>query len=222
MRSILEARGRVVAIELGAGWAPWLVTIAAASRIKGIANVRLVGVEADPGHYEMMLTHFADNGIDPAMHTLFKGVVGAEDGFALFPRLPDSNFDWGAQAVLDNDRPEGNFQDYRGKLFEEVDRVPCVALTTLLKEFDRVDIIHCDIQGGEVQVIPAAFDEINKRVRRIVLSTHSRRGRSSGAGALPPSGLGPGARTPVKFYAADGRVVPHLDGLQVWSNPRLG
>jgi FkbM family methyltransferase len=222
LRSILEARDRVVGIELGAGWAPWLVSIAAASRIREIADIHLVGVEADPGHFEMMLTHFADNGIDPAEHTLFNGVVGIEDGFALFPKLPDSHQDWGAQAVLDTGKLGASFKDYRGRQFEQVDRVPCVALTTLLKRFDRVDIIHCDIQGGEVEVIPAAFDEINRRVRRIVIGTHSREAEGVALGHFAQAGWALELETPVKFYATDGRVVPYEDGLQVWSNPRLG
>jgi hypothetical protein len=224
LRSVLEAKkGRVVAFELGAGWAPWLVTVAAAARIKGVRDVKLVGVEADDGHYAMMEQHLRDNGVDPAAHTLLKGIIGVSDGVAYFPKLPDTRMDWGAQAVLDANAKASTegFQDYRGKAFDELEEMPSFALSTLLREFDRVDIIHCDIQNGEVEVVPAAFEEIDKRVRRFMLGTHSREAEAIGLAHFAKAGWILEAETPCQFYAADGRVVAHTDGVQVWTNPKL-
>src|SRR3954447_10429695 len=70
LRAVLDAGPEVVAVELGAGWGPWLVAVAAAARVRGIRAVRLVGVEGSRHHVEYLRTHFADNGLDPAAHTI--------------------------------------------------------------------------------------------------------------------------------------------------------
>jgi hypothetical protein len=49
LKSVLSARERFVAMELGAGWGSWLVGGAVAGRLRGINAVRLLGVQADPG-----------------------------------------------------------------------------------------------------------------------------------------------------------------------------
>ena len=38
-----------------------------------------------------------------------------------------------------------------------------------------VDLIHCDVQGSEYDVLTAAQETLNARVRRVVVGTHSRR-----------------------------------------------
>jgi len=54
------------------------------------------------------------------------------------------------------------------------DRAGAISLATLLADFDRVDIIHCDVQGAEADVISAAMPKMATTVRRIVVGTHSR------------------------------------------------
>ena len=159
LRAVLEARDRFVCIELGAGWGPWLVATAAAARQRGIADIRLAGVEASNEHFQFMARHFRDNGLDPDAHSLFRGVIGTTDGLARFPKLLDSTADWGAQAVYSQPSAgdgEPRFRDYRGLEFETVDEVPCLSLDTLLRRYDRIDLLHCDIQGAEGEVLPPA------------------------------------------------------------------
>src|SRR4029079_19712774 len=50
IRSVLEARRRFVAVELGAGWAPWLVALGTAARKRNIRDLDLVAVEASEPH----------------------------------------------------------------------------------------------------------------------------------------------------------------------------
>src|SRR6516162_3656534 len=85
LRAVLEADKEIVAVELGAGWAPWLVTVARAASLRGIDSVRLVGVEGCEGHLAFMVNHFSDNGFDPRDHTLLHWIVGTTDGVAAFP-----------------------------------------------------------------------------------------------------------------------------------------
>jgi len=100
LRAVLEADREIVAVELGAGWAPWLVTVARAAALRGIDSVRLVGVEGCEGHLAFMATHFLDNGFDPKDHTFLHGIVGTTDGVAEFPAVADPSAGYGARAIL--------------------------------------------------------------------------------------------------------------------------
>ena len=83
------AQERFVAMELDAGWGPWLVAGAVAGRLRGIEAVRLLGVEADPGSVDLMVQHFKDNGLDPEQHRLLRAAVGVEAGKARWRRMQD-------------------------------------------------------------------------------------------------------------------------------------
>ena len=102
LRAVLEAEREIVAVELGAGWAPWLVTVARAAALRGIDSVQLIGVEGCETHCSYMATHMKDNGLDPEDHTLLHGVVGTSDGIANFPA--DGSAGYGARAVLPGNR----------------------------------------------------------------------------------------------------------------------
>ena len=62
-KSVKAANGQFVAMELGAAYAPWLVAGAVAAQSKGVTDIRLTGIEGDPGRYAMMRQHFLDNGL---------------------------------------------------------------------------------------------------------------------------------------------------------------
>jgi hypothetical protein len=71
IRLVVNACVRYVCIELGACWGPWLV---AAARQRGI---QLAGVEASDEHFQFMVQHFRNNGLEPDAHFLFRGVIEA-------------------------------------------------------------------------------------------------------------------------------------------------
>lgn len=226
LRSVVAATDRIVVIELGAGWGPWLVTGAVAARRRGIADIQLAGVEGSEDHFGYLLQHLADNGIDPACHYLFRGVIGTQDGFAYFPKLRNPQQDWGVQAVMTVDAPPGagtkeKFVDYRGVAFASLEKVPSLSLTTLLERYDYVDLIHCDIQDSEGEVIPSAFAQIDKRVRRILIGTHSRKSEGALLEVFAPAGWVLEADIPCRYIVSGSRVLTQTDGVQVWATPRL-
>lgn len=211
LRSVLEARDQMTVVELGAGWAPWLVAGAVAARKRGIKKLTLVGVEGDEGHVKFSRQHFVDNGLDPDAHRLVHAVVGVADGFATFPKHDDPRSNYGAEA--DFDKSNGGW----GMV-----RVKCVSLDTLLKDIPIVDVLHCDIQGAEAEVLEAAKDVVDKRIRRIVIGTHSR--EVEGALLKLFSGMGWALEDDTSCrmkQAANGQIVLIEDGAQVWRNPRL-
>src|SRR5262249_58342963 len=101
LEAVVEAEGRFTMMELGAGFGRWLVRGALAVRqYHGGMPTRLVGVEADPTHFEWMLQNFRDNGLDPAAHQLVDAAVDAHDGEVRF--LVDSPYaQWGQHIIRD-------------------------------------------------------------------------------------------------------------------------
>ncbi|NPD68336.1 hypothetical protein HN018_08990 [Lichenicola cladoniae] len=210
LRSVLEAGSRFVAVELGAGWGPWLVAGARAAQRRGIQDIRLAGVEGASSHYDFMLQHFRDNGLDPASHLLFNAVAGVHDGIARFPKLVHPSSNWGAEA---------NFE--QGQSLEQFEEVESISIATLLAKLPKVDLLHCDIQGAEADVLLASGDLLSQQVSRIVVGTHGRviEGRL------------------MEFFGANNWTLEHdsacrfnqdatgklqlaADGVQVWRNNR--
>jgi FkbM family methyltransferase len=199
LRAVLDAQGELVAVELGAGWAPWLVIAARAARMRGIESVHLVGVEGAVGHLDFMRAHFADNGLDPDRHTLLHGVVGAYDGVAKFPVVANPAAAYGGEATFAAPsliaRPRGLRARIKAALpagvrsrlrailrrgaasspyTGQTERVPCFSLATILHPFREVDLVHIDIQGAEYDVLASARRVLKEKVKRVVIGTHGR------------------------------------------------
>lgn len=220
--SVEEARSSFVVVELGAGWGPWVVSAAVAARRHGIEDIRLVAVEADPGKLEMIKTHMRDNNIDPAAHTLVAAVVAATDGRAHFPVAADPSSDWGAAAVESGHGGNLPEKDYRGLPVGELTEVAAVSLASLLSAHERVDLVHCDIQGGEATVLRAALPELTARVRRLVVGTHGRAIEAELFEILAAAGWRLETDRSCRVIQDGSRMALSRDGCQVWSNPRLG
>lgn len=213
LRSVLEAQDRFVAVELGAGWAPWLVSTALAARRRGISDLSLVGVEGSEDHHAWMRAHFEDNGLNPEDHSLLHAVIGAEDGVAYFPKLHDPTLDYGANAVFNDD--ERDAAVIRGAL----ERVDCVGLPGLLRRTGRVDLLHMDIQGHERAVLEVSMSEMNQYVRRAVIGTHSRMNDAVLFDLFVANGWVLEYEKPTALVQnPDGSLHFPVDGEQVWRN----
>ena len=213
LRSVLQAGEELVVVELGAGWGPWLVTAARAGAMRGVKRCRLVGIEGSRHHWEYMLTHFRDNGLDPAGHTLLHGVAAPRDGTVEFPVLDRPTDDWGAAAVYAPGPPTA--------VSSRNESLTAYSLPTLLATFDRVDLIHIDIQGHEVEVVTAGRDVLRQKARRLVIGTHGRAIEGQLIDELGPRGWVLEAEEAC-FYRQDKNGL-HLfiDGVQVWRNADL-
>jgi FkbM family methyltransferase len=239
LRAVLEAGTQIVAVELGAGWGPWSVTVARAAQARGIRHVRLVGVEASKVHLEFMHTHLADNGIHPSQHTLIHGVVGPADGVAEFPILPEPAADYGAQAVFARSAPEAAApRRFPGahraralfrRLFRParrphrgapgMERVACYSVGTILRPFSEVDLVHFDIQGSEVQVMTSARGILKQKVKRIVVGTHGRAIEEQLHGELASQSWILEADDACTYRQHGQLIALYEDGCQVWRNP---
>jgi FkbM family methyltransferase len=197
LEAVTSARGRFSMIELGAGWGRWLVNAVAALRqCNRDLPYELIGVEPEPTHFQYMKMHFMDNGIDPSRHQLIQAAVtdrGREVWF--YVGRPDQ---WYGQAIVPEPdfvlesfpqwiRKVGRLQRIRkvGRLFmrrfvnkgmignEQVKKVKAVNLSELLGTLDRVDLIDLDVQGAELIVLKAAAEQLDRKVKRVHIGTHS-------------------------------------------------
>ena len=166
------------AVEVGAGWAPWLAIAGVIGRRQGIKQIKLVGVEASSHRYHLMCRHLETNSLRPP-HTagedaqcgtvftrLFNGAIWTHDGVIWFPETDIA--DMGAAAAT-SDEPA----DYRG---EELNNksIPCRKLDTLLQDLGIVDFMHIDIQGAEFDLLQDQIDWLSANVRTLMIATHSR------------------------------------------------
>ena len=101
LESVSLARDSYTMMELGAGYGRWAVRAASALRQRGIRQCHLVAVEAEPVHFGWLQQHFADNGLDPAQHTLVHGAVCDQPG----ARGATSSHAAGADDPPDRDAP---------------------------------------------------------------------------------------------------------------------
>lgn len=235
LRAVLAAEKEIVACELGAGWGPWLVTVACAAKLRGIEKISLVGVEASQQHCAYMNAHFADNGVDPRAHQLLHGIVAPRDGVAEFPVLENPAQDWGEAAVnLDKSEAERVIRrilrpvraaarhlrrrQMRSTAFE---RLRSYSVATLLKSFGRVDLVHVDIQGDEYEVLRSSRHVIEGKVRRLVIGTHSRQIEEKLFSELAKRNWVLEAEESCRFRQERTQMLLYRDGCQVWRNAAL-
>lgn len=147
--------------ELGAGWAPWLVRAALASRQRPeIRNVELLAVEADEVHFDWVQQHMARNGVVGSGIHYLRGAVAAHAGSIRFPRVANPDENYGA-SVLGVSATTGYVE------------VPAFSMAQVLERFTGpVDLVHIDIQGAEYDTVPLALPLLTERVKSIMVGTH--------------------------------------------------
>jgi FkbM family methyltransferase len=239
LETVIQARGSYTMIDLGAGFGRWAVRAACALRqYSSEIPYRLVAVEAEPVVFNWMRLHFQDNGIDATKHRLIHAAVSDQAGDLLFyiagPRggrwdgKPDG---WYGQCltkdydISDEDQGDGEysgFKVWRHKSGWRSISVPSVTLASLMADLDRVDFLDMDIEGQELPVIRSAIDEMNVKVKRVHIGTHSKGIEvelrqllsSHGWRCLRDYTLFSKSRTPWG-------TVEFENGVQSWVNPRI-
>ncbi|MGI0489601.1 FkbM family methyltransferase [Pantanalinema rosaneae CENA516] len=164
LESVVLAQDRFTMIELGAGFGRWLVRAAVAmQQYAPDLPVKLIGVEAEPTHFQWMQQHFRDNGINPDDHLLVEAAVDEQDGEVLFHvGKPD---EWYGQAIA----PDATSQS-----LDTVQTVRSVSLNQILAQVDGVvDLVDVDVQGSEFLVFRSAMTAMNRQVKRVHISTHT-------------------------------------------------
>jgi FkbM family methyltransferase len=232
--SVVAARDSYTMIELGAGYGRWAVRAAMAMRQYSSIPFRLIAVEADPVHFDWLRMHFEDNQLDPNQHCLLQAAVGSVSGNASFWIGSDETHTpsgWYGQMVHEKQKAEplvganyGGHAVHRRADGRKQISVPQLSLKDILKNTPRVDLIDLDVQGQELNAISPAIGDLNAKVKRLHIGTHSYiLGVEAGLRTLL-SAHGwqcltdyPGGETSQTPWGA----IYFEDGVQSWVNPRI-
>jgi len=219
LKSVRSARQRYVAMELGAGFGPWITAGGNAARLKGIPDIRLYAIEADPHHFALLRQNLEDNGFDPDHHTVIHAAVGSTPGTAAWPYFEDSRDDWGSRPVSTATK------DYLGRPFSKKIEIAVLPMDQLIRKEERWDLFHIDVQGHEVEICQSCIDEITRRVHWIVVGTHSRKLDGDMMELMYAARWILENEKPSKFrYCSSAPTLEAMtvvDGIQVWRNPTL-
>jgi FkbM family methyltransferase len=237
LESVVQARGSYTMVELGAGYGRWVVRAAFAVRQYNNLPCRLIAVEAEPLTFRWMDLHFRDNGLDPRDHCLIHAAGSDRTGHALFyigglgapfDRGPGQ---WYGQALVkehdlssayEDDGQYAGFRVRRHKSGWRSISIRSVTLKDLMADLDHVDFLDMDIEGHELPVIHAGIGDMDQKVKRVHVGTHSAEiedalrwiFRQHGWRCLRDYPISPRAET-------SWGVIEFGNGVQSWVNPRL-
>ncbi len=167
LEAIENSQESFTMVELGAGFGRWLVNAAVALRKESQKPIKLVGIEAEPTHWQMMLMHFMNNEINPQEHELIEAACATSDEPVFF--ICGHSDQWYGQAIVSSpDARQAEFPKAHTK------QVAAVSLPQILNHLKKVDIIDLDVQGSEFEILCSAAGELDQKVKRVHIGTHSR------------------------------------------------
>lgn len=213
LRSVDLSGDQFVMMELGCGWGCWMNNLGVAAKAVG-KKIKLYGVEANQEHLQFAKLVLADNGITKNEHVLTHGIAGKKGAFALFPSI-DSGIDWGGTAIFDPSSQQ---------LAEAIDSkkyvvLPVVDISILIKDETKLDFLHVDIQGAELDLLTELFDLLCKKVRYVFIGTHSKQIEGGLFDLFMSNNVWKlEMERPAIFDLVNGLPVIKVDGVQAWRN----
>ena len=221
LEAVANASEEFVMVALGAGWGRWLVAAAMALRQLSAIPCRLVGVEAEPTHFSWMLEHFRDNGIDPEQHDLIEAAASGQSGQAWFYFGKPAS--WYGQSIIRDEKlnyfngaAETEYNGERARLVRTVD------LGGITSCYQRIDYLHMDIQGAELDFLSNDPKILNNKVKRVLIGTHSAEIESGLRTLFSHLDWQCQYDIPLNGQIVVNDLVFTLgDGVQVWINPHL-
>lgn len=230
--AMMTAGDRMTAVELGAGWGPWVSRCYVLAGALGIKDRHIFAVEAEPAHFGYLQTQIADNAIPAEDCTLVQGLIAEKAGVALFPLTETPELSWGLRQIgregesLEDMLITARVEPIEGE--EGLYRIPkhphkyavqqSLSLAELIGDTPIVDFLHVDIQGNETKVLPPSMELLNARFRVIAVGTHSHQIEEDLRACFTENG----------WICHHDSIMHHdeggmlRDGHQVWTNPRLG
>jgi hypothetical protein len=202
-------------IELGCGWGCWMNITGVTAKRKGL-NVHLIGVEGDEGHVGFAKESLTSNGFKPSEYSLYHGVAAATSGVALFPKDEQPGVNWGSAPKFDVAPKEAQKLVDTGAYV----RLEQFSLERISENFERIDLLHVDIQGGEERLITQSMPFLSGRVSYVLIGTHSRQIEGILFDCLLKAGWVLEIERPA-LLNLDQEPLVTVDGVQGWRNPKL-
>ncbi len=101
-------------------------------------------------------------------------------------------------------------------------RVKQAPLSSVLRSYEFIDLVDADIQGEELNAFPEAINEMNSRVARVHIGTHSEQCEARLREVFSAAGWKPvWDFSCLKTHSTPFGSVYFNDGVQTWINPRF-
>ena len=214
LRAVDLAKNSFAMVELGCGWGCWMNLTGTAARRAGL-DVSLIGVEGDSDHIAFAHQSMAENGFADTQYKIFDGIAAAKAGEALFPSQEGGH--WGLSPVF-HSTPEQRQEALASGHYHVL---PMVPLSTVATGYDKIDLLHMDIQGGEADLVADALEFLGARVAYIVIGTHSRQIEGRLWDLLSNAGWLLEIERPALFMNHGMKLEVSVDGVQGWRNLSL-
>lgn len=188
LEAVVSASNQFTMIELGAGFGRWLVNAAAALGLVKGPSYLLIGVEAEPTHFKWMQKHIQDNTIKETDCKLINAAVSDTDGFVKFyvgkpsecygQHIVHSHARSLLHRILKRIKPVAlkKILDLKTRAPAtelEIKEVRSLSLNTLLQPLTFIDLMDLDVGGSELVILESAEGQLNEKVKRIHIETHS-------------------------------------------------
>jgi FkbM family methyltransferase len=239
LEAVASARESFTMIELGAGFGRWAVrAIFASQQLNAAIPCRVVAVEPEPVVYGWMHQHFRENRIDERGHSLVHAAISDVPGAAMFyiggprggpyDRHPNA---WYGQALTkEYDRAAirrldgiyGGFRVIEHNSGWRSIQIPSVTVESLLRNLSRVDLIDLDVEGQELTSLSHAIEQVDAKVKRLHIGTHSQEIESGLRQLLNAHGWE--CKADYSLLSANQTpwgLIHFENGVQSWVNPRL-
>jgi FkbM family methyltransferase len=212
--AVSSAGDQATIIDLGAGYGRWLVIAALAAKQLG-KRFYVIGVEAEPTHYEWMLEHLADNGIPPSDYATIHAPVSDCAKDVLF--VQGHPAEWYGQGILE--KSDSGYGDWPKASVTKLRAIPAA---DVIRHYPLIDALHMDIQGEELRVVPSIMELAGKNVRRMHVETHTREIDEALPTVFREHGWIPRFQFPCSTPAVATPFGPidFQGGVQSWENPR--
>ena len=213
-QAVKQSGGTFRMAALGAGFGWWLAAGAALAAQTG-RDYRLLGVEAEPQHFEWMLRHFKENNIPASRYIALNAAAVGRPGDCLF--VVGNSQAWWGQAIYTEGQTLPNNAELR--------RTRGVTIDEMLSLLSPLDYLHMDIQGAELDFLSYQPDRLDRDVCLVNVGTHSAEievGLRKLFGRLGWECLYDvklGSKHPIRMGDKVVREVKFVDGVQVWRNP---
>jgi len=202
-------------LELGSGIGVWSNICGRAAKMMGL-KVMLLGIEGDKHHLEVAEKILITNAFEKKEYKLIHGIVANRGNMALFKKTESSQIDWGKEPVF----------DYEEHVFEQAkksgkyENVPVYTLDSLMRSTETIDLLHVDIQGGEETLFINNECLLNKKVKSILIGTHSRKIEGKLFDYFQQLGWSLEAERPLIGLIENGGPHTIVDGVQYWKNKK--
>lgn len=236
LQAVLDSmpRGRFTMLDLGAGTGRWGINAILAARQKHIKHIDVRFVEAEPQHFQWLMSAFSMNDIHcpEVWRPAFNAAISYHPAPVKF-LIGNGKYhaaNWYGQ-YIENIPADITTETYCGHNVLRAKDTDCpksfvwigsITPEEVALDLPVVDYVDMDLQGAELNIVQNSMPFLNQKVRRIHIGTHGEKVEQELRQAFTRHNWKcvwdfPGHRTNETPYGP----VEFQDGVQSWINTKL-